>query len=374
MYYRGEPDELTLYAESKDGVHFERPKLGIFENNVIYKGIESHAFAPFRDANPQATPEQKYKALAYHSQKKGGGLVALASADALHWSKMQEAPVTTRGQFDSLNTVSWDPIEKRYRCFSRYWNAGAFKGVRAIQSSTSDDFLNWAEPVANQYADGVPLEHFYTNAAVRCPGAEHVWLSFPKRFIPDRKKVDSHPEKGVSDAVFMSSYDGEHWDRTFLEAWLRPGPDKRNWTERGTMTAWGIIETSPTEFSLYVSEHYRWPDNRLRRVTVRKHGFASVHASANAGEFLTKPLKFKGDALLLNYATSAAGSIQVELQDESGAVIPGFALADTQPIYGDELDHAVDWRGSSSIAALQGRTIRMRFVMIDADLFALRTK
>ena len=34
----------------------------------------------------------------------------------------------------------------------------------------------------------------------------------------------------------------------------------------------------PTTFSMYISEHYRWPTSRLRRLTIRNHGFASMRA------------------------------------------------------------------------------------------------
>jgi hypothetical protein len=376
LYYRGGTDQYTCYAESKDGIHFMRPDLGIVEfegskqNNIIFHGIESSALAPFRDENPNAKPEQRYKALGYRPSRNGGALIAFASPDAIHWTKIQDEPVTTRGQFDSLNTVSWDKFERRYRCFSRYWDEGAFKGVRAIQSATSDDFLHWSEPTPNVYAADAPREHFYTNAAIRCPGAEHVWISFPKRFEPERKKIAEHQYPGVSDAVFMSSSDAVHWDRTFTDAWLRPGLDERNWTDRCNMPAWGIIETQPAEFSMYASEHYEWPDNRLRRLVIPRHRFASVHATRH-GEFVTPPLKFAGDKLNLNYSTSAAGSVQVELQDEQGQPLAGFALADTQPIYGDELDRAVEWRGGSLSNIKQ--PIRIRFVLNDADLFAIRT-
>jgi hypothetical protein len=296
MYYRGDPDKLTLYAESKDAIHFTRPQLGLVEydgskqNNIIYDGLESHAFAPFRDDNPAALPQQRYKALAYRPKKGALGLIAFASPDAIHWTKMQDEPVTTRGQFDSLNTVTWDAITKRYWCFSRYWNAGAFKGVRAIQSMTSEDFLHWSEPVPHEYAAGVPIEHFYTNATTRCPGAENFWLSFPMRLVPERKKIAAHPEPAISDAMFMSSRDGVHWDRAFLEAWVRPDLDQENWTERSNMPAWGIIETpgKADEFSMYISEHYRWTSNRLRRITLPRHRFASLDAGVKSGEGVTK--------------------------------------------------------------------------------------
>ena len=176
----------------------------------------------------------------------------------------------------------------------------------------------------------------------------------------------------MSDAVFMSSRDGVNWDRPFLEAWVRPGLDAGNWTDRSNMTAAGIVETAPDEWSLYLSEHYRHADNRLRRVTVRKQGFASMHADARGGEFTTKPLRFTGSRLLLNYSTSAAGSVQIEMQDETGSPLPGFALADMRELYGDELEAVATWKSGASLKALAGKVVRLRVVMRDADLYALR--
>jgi hypothetical protein len=378
LYYRGycpadaSEKQVTCYAESADGVHFTRPNLGLYEfdgskeNNIVYRGVEAHNFAPFPDTNPAARPEERYKALGGVNSR----LFAFVSPDGIRWKKLQEEPVMTQGAFDSLNIAFWDEAAKAYRCYSRYFA----DGVRAIQSSTSPDFVHWTDPQPNRYPPGVPKEHFYTNATRPCPGAPHVYLSFPKRFIPDRKRFADYKEPGVSDAVFMSSRDGVNWDRTFLEAWVRPGHDDRNWTQRSNMPAWGIVQTSPDEFTMYISEHYEWPDNRLRRLVIRRHGFASVHAGAAGGEFVTRPLTFTGRRLILNYATSAAGSVQVEIQDEQGRPVPGFALADMAPLFGDELDAPVAWKSGGDLSALIGKTVRFRFVLKDADLYALQTQ
>jgi hypothetical protein len=226
--------------------------------------------------------------------------------------------------------------------------------------------------VPHHYAEGVPWEHFYTSATVPCPTAPHLFLSFPKRFMPSRKKVPEHSGPGVSDAVFMSSRDGVNWDRPFLEAWVRPGPDLKNWTDRNNMTANGIVVTGENEWSLYISEHYRHSDNRLRRMTVPKQRFASMHADAKGGEFTTQPLKFTGNKLLLNYSTSAAGSLQIELQDETGKPIPGFTLKEMPELYGDEFGGTAIWKSGNELAALRGKVIRLCVRMKDADLFALR--
>ena len=124
-------------------------------------------------------------------------------------------------------------------------------------------------------------------------------------------KVASCPFPGVSDGVFMTSRDGVRFDRTFLEGWLRPELDERCWTQRNYITAWGMLETSAEEFSIFVNEHYEWDDACLRRYAIRRHGFASVHAPYAGGSFVTKLFRFTGNQLTLNYATSAAGGIRV---------------------------------------------------------------
>ena len=389
LYYRGSVggsdhsiDQVTCVAESKDGIHFTRPNLGLIEvkgskaNNVVWKGVESHNFAPFLDRNPHTRPDERYKALGgvkqpgrnWQQGETPGGLYAFASADGIHWRKLREEPVMTQGAFDSLNLAFWDPARNRYACYSRIFA----DRVRAVQSASSADFITWGTGTPNRYAPGVPAEHFYTSATLPCPDAEHLLLAFPMRFLPTRQKNPAHQPPGASDAVFLSSRDGVSWDRPFLEAWVRPGPDAKNWTDRSNMPAWGIVESAPGEWSMYISEHYRWPDNRIRRLVTPRHRLGSLHAAARGGEFTTRPLMPGGRRLVLNYATSAAGSVQVEVQDENGRPLPGFALADMAPLFGDELDGAVKWKTASTLPNLDGQPVRLRFVLKDADLFALR--
>jgi hypothetical protein len=384
LYYRGmhgisapdeAPEQATCYAESSDGIHFERPNLGLYEfegsreNNILLIGPEAHNFAPFIDTNPSSHPDERFKAV-------GGvadGLFAFTSPDGIHWHKKQEAPIITVGELDSLNIVFWDESISQYRCYARYFDrTEPGTDIRAIWSMTSPDFVNWSEPQKNLYAAHVPLEQFYTNATVPLPNAPHILLSFPMRFLPMRQKVAEHPHPGLCDAVLISSRDGIHWDRPFREAWIRPGRGLHNWTERSNMTARGIIQTAEDEFSLYVSENYRWPDHGLRRYSVRRDGFASLHATHSIGEWMTRPLMVDGSKLTLNYSTSAAGWIGVEVLDESGKPLAGYELADMEPIYGDELDATICWKNKTDLSELQGQTVRLRFVMSDADIYALR--
>jgi hypothetical protein len=387
MYYRGfvpkdgdlSPSQVTCYAESADGIHFTRPNPGLYEfdgakeNNIVYRGLEAHNFTPFLDSNPSVSTESPYKALGGLN----GKLFAFKSSDGLHWSKLHPEPVLTEGAFDSQNVAFWDNAAQIYRCYSRGWTKGDYKGYRAVESATSKDFIHWSKSVFNdnQLLDSSPMppEHFYTSATLPCPEAARFLLSFPKRFEPTRKKFADYSQPGVSDAVFLTSRNGTTWTRLSREAWLRPGPDPHNWTQRSNMPAWSIVQLEPDEFSLYVSEHYGWPDNRLRRVTVRRHGFCAMHGGADSGEFTTKPVQLSGNRLVLNYATSAAGSVQVELLNEDNHALPGFGLDDFTPLFGDELDAVVRWKQKTDLGDLKGKPVRLRFVLKDADLFALRT-
>jgi hypothetical protein len=387
LYYRGigaaggdyDESQVTCYAESEDGVHFEKPELGLVEfegskrNNLILSGRISHNFTPFLDLSPDTPEEGRYKAVGgvgrttAHTMSNQGDLFALQSPDGIHWQLMQEEPIMNDGSFDSQNIAFWDSYRQVYRCYNRYFD----HGVRAIQSASSSDFIRWSEQTHNRYSEHAPKEQFYTNGTIPCPGAEHIYISFPMRYIPDRNKIVDPLFSGLSDGIFMTSRNGVNWDRTFLEAWVRPGRDDRNWTDRNCVVAYGCIETDE-EFSFYVNEHYKWPDNRLRRMTVRKHGFASVHAGYGGGEFVTRPLSVDGAKLMLNYATSAAGSIQVEVQDAEGRALEGFGLEDSDVLFGDELEGQLRW-GESDLSTVNHQPLRFRFVMKDADLFALRT-
>ncbi|MBX3011020.1 MAG: hypothetical protein KF832_05910 [Caldilineaceae bacterium] len=388
MYYRGahvdEQDgaakhQTVCYAESRDGITWEKPELGIVEfqgsrrNNIVWDGIGAHTFVPFRDHNPASPPEAAYKAIAAHQK----ALYAFQSADGLHWSPLQEEPVITEGAFDSQNLAFWDPQRGCYVDFHRQFQVMDGERVRDIMTCTSSDFRQWTKPVFLDFGDA-PIEHLYTNQISPYYRAPHLYLGFPKRFAPRRQtSYDRHT--GISDVVFMSSRDGLHFTR-WGEAWLRPGPQKERWVNRNNFVAWGIVETAatvpgvPNELSFYSMEgYYRGTSCQMRRYTLRLDGFVSANAPLAGGELVTKPLVFTGKQLTINAATSAVGSVRVELQDAAGQPVPGFTLADADEFFGDAIAQTVTWQGQADLTALAGKPIRIRFVLADADLYAFQT-
>jgi hypothetical protein len=111
---------------------------------------------------------------------------------------------------------------------------------------------------------------------------------------------------------------------------------------------------------------------RLRRYTLRLDGFASIHAPIAGGELLTPPLIFKGSQLSMNFASSAFGSLRVEIQDADGKPLPGFTLDDSIELYGDTVARNAIWKDNPDLDALSGKPVRLRFVMKDADLYSIK--
>ena len=395
LYYRGHypigsdkgdsAEQQTAHvAISKDGINFERPVLNNYDfaaargNNIVWQGIQGHNFVPFLDQNPDCGEQSRYKAVGGTGEN---NLYSFHSGDGFHWRLIQNEPLSVNGKFDSANLAFYDRIIGKYRLFSRFSEEG--RG-RAIQSSFSDDFIEWSEPIPNQYESNAPIEEFYTNATTLVPGADHTLLSFPMRYVADRTTpladigqmdypgIGQAGMEGMTDAVMMSSRDGINWFRPFREAWLRPGLDDRNWTHRNTTPAIGILPIKETEWSMYVSEHYGWNDNRLRRLSLRPWGFGSIYADYDGGGVLTKPIVFDGSELRINFSTSAVGSVRVEIQDVHGISIPGYTLDDMDPIYGDKLDQCIRWTDRINLSELSGTEVKLRFELCDADVFSFR--
>jgi len=96
-------------------------------------------------------------------------------------------------------------------------------------------------------------------------------------------------------------------------------------------------------------------------------GFVSINAPLSGGELITKLIRFSGNTLSLNFATSAAGSLQVELQDELGKPVPGYTLDDCDELFGDRIDRGVTWKTQPNLRrSCPADDFQMRFVVVAA--------
>ncbi len=381
MWYRtsssnNDNESGTAYAESRDGVRWEKPSLGLIDfkgskdNNLVWPlpGMQGRNMAVIKDPRPGIPEQERYKAIVHTN-----AIYGLASPDGLRWRQVQADPLIPalkeEAHADGPHMLFWDPWQTCYVIYRRGW----WGQNRTVRRSVSTDFRRWSPPEFVDIGFGTaPREQFYTSAAQPYARAHGVYLMFPMRYIEERRFISDWGFAGLSDVALLSSRDGIRWDRTFREAFLRPGLERDNWHERSMSFGSGIVETSPGELSMYLTEHFRTPNAHVRRVSLRSDGFVSVNAPELGGELITAPLVFAGRFLRLNYSTSATGSVRVEVLDAVGRPFPGHALGSSQEIFGDELDRVVAWGAVKDVGALAGQVVRLRFVMRDADLYSFR--
>jgi hypothetical protein len=415
LYYRGwqVPSEPAVYcvAVSDDGIHFDRPQMGRHEwrgsrqNNIILAQEPfTHTIAPFVDTRPGVPPAERFKALSRYltepdSQgKRDATLHGMVSADGIDWQAPGADALITDGKFDSQNVGFWSAAEDQYVAYYRTFSlhegmqephrgpTTTATSLRRIKRATSKDFSHWEPGIIMDYRQGgrqAPAEEFYINQTRPYFRAPHIYVALPARFMDQRhgisdteaQQLEVHETQlsACSDACFMTTRPGQNWyDRTFMEAFIKPRIGAGHWTARCNYPVDGVVQTGPDEMSLYVAEHYAQPTNQVRRYSLRLDGFSSVRAPHSGGELITHPVVFSGAELELNFATSAAGSLRVEIRDEQGKPIPGYTLRESIDIFGNRIAGRATWQHGTDVSPLAGRPVILRFVMSDANLYSLR--
>ncbi|MBL9209143.1 MAG: hypothetical protein JNL92_01675 [Opitutaceae bacterium] len=408
LYYRamtvGQDDVSgrTCVAVSRDGMRWAKPKLGLVSyrgrtdtNIVVDETGKELSVVPWLDTRPGIPSDERIKAFhseavgaekhtAYHDPKGPKRLVMFGSGDGFRFRRLTPQPQIVsalKNSFDGGNAMFWSDAEQQYVLYFRIWDGG-----RSVGRMTSKDFLRWTEPVAMQFG-ATPREQFYTNQTEPYFRAPHLYVAPAARFMERRRVITEAQAQDIglrqvqghsyhndcADAVLLTSRAGsEHYDRTFMEAFVRPGPGASNWVSRTNYPLTGILPAGTDRMMLFVARHYMQDSWHIERLTLRTDGFASVHAPWAGGRMLTKPLRFSGERLFLNYRTSAAGSLRVEIQSAEGKPIPGFGAADGIEMIGDEIEREVLWRRGADVSCLAGQSVRLLFIMKDADLYALR--
>ena len=372
LYYRGFPGQgktdyddmqTSCLAVSCDGVHFERAKVGMIdydgikENNIVRMDINCHNFAPFLDTNPDCRPEERFKAIG--GLQVTGGLRAWSSPDGMHWTLMADDPVITDGIFDSMNMAFYDTNAGVYRAYFRTWSGDGYSGWRCISSAESKDFIHWGPTIPNEYPGIGICEHLYTNAARPIPGAGHMLISMPMRFMETRKALGDYPSSGVSDMVLMTSRDGHVWDRPIKDGFIRGGLYSHEWTQRCFIAVGGIVERGD-RFIFYTEQNYMWDDDGIFAYAVPRFRFMSLYADGRGGMMTTKELAFESDDIYINFSTSAYGYVKVKIIDDDGKEI---YVSDE--LFGNYISRRLHADG------LAGKTGRMEIELCEADIYAI---
>jgi len=423
----------VAYARSSDGIHWEKPVLGLVEvngtrnNNVVlgpgFAGLKgaTHGCMVFLD--PQAPADQRFR-LVSNPKELGKRLQLFSSPDGIHWRLTHRDVMKFRSEkhhLDSQNVIFWDKRIHKYVAYVRKNLRPPFSQGRSIARAESDDLARFPDvedsPVVLGFDENDPLvpdpyrdqslqmADFYTNGTFPYPWAQDAYYMFPSEyfhyihFLKDfRKKRPVNA--GSLDVRFAASRDGMRWHRFDRRSFVGLGA-KEDWDSMSIYMAYGIVP-APDDRDLYMyyvgsnalhgwnrdDHRNRESNNRLlrkvglapekeewaiSRLRIRRDGFISARSAYTGGEFTTPRITFQGDQLALNLNTSAVGWLQVEILDSQNKPIPGYALADCDHIYtANEINRVVKWNGNSTVTPLAGKPVRLHFVMRDTDLYAFQ--
>ena len=379
------PEYDVGYAESRDGIHWDR-------QGHVFRG---HGFSCFIDPH-EGDPEHRYKAgygPAGQFEKRQKAIHLAHSPDGIRWTPYNEGKAVLSRDWiphpriegrrflpasDTHNQVSWDPEAGLYRLFTRDIYEGPVAGderriSRGSRTMTNPDIkadpTAWTLVRSWEFDREGPQEHTYRQIY-----ALTNWVYEGVHFA----LMSVLRAGGMIDAYLGTSRDAAHWDLDWVYAgqpFLPPGPTG-SFDAAGAFPFSQIVTWQDRHWLYYgaMDRGHKDPDNRMSigLATLRLDGFVALGAGAESGSVLTRPFVLEGRGLELNLDASF-GRVAVEVQDAEGRPLPGLTLADCQVLGGvDALRCQPRWAGDRDLASVGGRTVRLRFELRDAHLYAFR--
>ena len=376
-------NDLTSFATSRDGVHWDRPNLGVvhfdgdLKNNIM---LDFHGVSVFLDED-EPDPNQRYKAIGF--MRRFHEIRMCFSPDGIHWTAPQFA--TDRGNEGAFNAC-YVPGTDNYVAGSlerstdpahQYIDADGDpqgKRVVAVLRTDSKDLTDWVHKrFINPDGLDDPDTQFYGMTPFTY-GDSGLILGFLHVFHVIDPAAGFHD--GPIDAQLVYSRNGLTWKRLDDRQPVIPlGPPGSFDGGMIMQSANGVFleddelvayytaspDTHGSQFTLTVGRA-SWPRDRL----------VALHADGVLGTVTTQPFVLAGEILRVN-VDATGGNLQVEVLDEAGSPIPGFTLADAN-LYNnvDELRLEPQWITHQNLLSLAGQTIRLKFHLTNAKLYAFK--
>ena len=382
--------DLTCYAESEDGLHWEKPELGIFTfdgsaaNNIVW---DLHGASVFID--PVEDPDKRYKAIGFCRRYRN--IFLLTSPDGLRWEdKDHIEPLARRANEGSFN-VTHDSEANLYRAYSisRFddWRnrrvicytesprlEGPWKEAQVMLDPTS-----WDDEIARRRHGALRAE-FHNMSAFRYDNL-HLGLLGVLSVTAEQISDQEHqmPCDGPIESQFVYSRDGINWAHVDRERTPAIPLGEAGAFDRGMIMGVAkepLIEGDEVHWYYTGAEHTHGETNlekrvkRLGRVTWRRDRFVALQANER-GVITTKALHPPegADTLEVN-ADATSGQLSVEICDARGAVLRGFSRADCLPLTRDALGWRVQWK-DGDIFTMRA-AVKLRFVLNRTRIYSFK--
>lgn len=405
MWYRAGGEPYTGYAESEDGLNWTKPLIGVGgrTNLITYRGADHGTFfeaAVMIDPTvPWGHPE-RYKA-AYNP---GNTMCAIAySSDGIHWNGYNDGNSVTGRAADTFNQIIWDPIARRYMLITRTdlgseGGATEERATRIMVHGRDNDLMNypeaWVDPVIVR-VDDPAQETTPAGVAVLQMESMNIWIYeniyFGLMHVLTMGELtasggeipvgDPHarPDSDVIDYYLGTSRDGKFFDRSWIYA-RKPFVGRGGDGEFDKAMVWPssrIITRGDEHLIYYTAGHSQQlgpgaENGQVGLATLSLDRFICQQAESQLGTITTKPFKLDGDTLQVN-VDAEGGRFHVEVLDADGKPIPGFTAGEAKVFGGvDELSLKPQWKGNTGLPELRGNTIRLKFYLLNAKLYAFQ--
>jgi hypothetical protein len=416
----GTESGAICYAKSTDGIHWEKPALGLVDfegnkkNNIILghgaAGVQLGQDGGMVFIDPNAPQDQKFN-LAVRIGKTGKDFHLFSSPDGIHW-KLTYASVLgaeTKYKLDCQNVIFWDNQTNKYVIYGR----GLSPGGRSIfrgEANRLDGFSILQNLPLVLTPDSLDLSYgkthavdYYLSDAIKYPWADNAYYMFPTayyHYLPKTLaefKTEVPTNAGPLHTQFAASTDGISWQRYGRLPFLSLGM-KGEFDWASARMIYGMVPAlNGREIYMYYRASdwlHGWDRNEhnkqlltqaglgasqniavISRVVLRMDGFVSLRGAYTGGEFTTPLIKFTGSKLFLNVNTSATGNVRVAILDINGKPLDGYRIEDCDLIHtANEINRVVSWNGKSDVSAIAGKPVRLHIEIRDADLYAFQFK
>jgi len=372
--------DLTMYAESKDGIHWQRPKLGLVhfngnpENNIL---LDYHGVSVLIDQE-EPDPNKRYKAIGF--MRRFHEIRVCYSSDGLHWTEPQHA--TDRVNEGALN-VCYVPhldcyvagsIELSPDSHHTYVDAdGDIQGKRVAVALRTDgkNLTKWRHKTfINPDKEDEPNAQFYGMTPFNY-GDNGIVFGFLHVFHVIDSGAPAHD--GPIEAQLVYSRDGKTWHRLEDRQPIIPlGPDGSFDGGMIMMTANGAFVKDDEVIAYYTAcegEHVKQNPMTIARASWPIDRLVALEAGQNEAVLETKLLTAPKGSLIVN-ADPTGGYVTAEVLDAKGQVQPGFSSNKCLYMVDDALRFHLRWEGKDLSQAAQ--PMRLRFKLKNAKLFSFQ--
>jgi len=373
MWYMGGYVKSTCYATSEDGIRWVKPALKAVEagTNIVHRRHRDSA-AVWLDLGAK-DPKKRYKLFVVCTEDRAWRVFVHYSADGIDWGR----PVAVSGPVGDRTTVFHNPFRGKWVYSIRCGAAGMGRARRYREHADAAEGARWdaggvvpwigADRNDPPRADLKTPPQLYNLDAVAYEsvmlGLFTIWPGQPS----DRAKPNY--------VCLGFSRDGFHWHRGDHRPFIGPSEQQGDWNWGNVQSAGGGCLIVGENLHFYVSARAGIKGSRTSGVcstglaVLRRDGFASMDAGAAPAALTTRPVRFGGRHLFVN-ADTDGGEIRAELLDEAGKPVAPFTRDACAPIRADGTRQWVRWKGAADLSAVAGRTVRFRFHLRKASLYA----